>query len=479
MAIDPAFERYSSLNESTERFKSSKEFAIQRTQNAPMKDTIEFSHEKLKEEALSRIGKKETYVIFQDTFIKIGKYLFLGIALPPYIAVVALPKWIVVEVLPAIILMVQQCGNRISQPLKKTITFIASKIQQLVLFTQQIGNYLIQPIIKLFLEARKGFRSMKDQALLYLTKVNNSVQSFLKKPKEALLEKIERFFAPLSTIKFAWEKKRAALQSQLKEVPSLLKHIILSKINELKDLQLSLRELVCLRLESTVERAVETTRVIFEKVERKFNHLKIFFSPLRTFYLSSIQPHLQFFSDLLKRNLKKGGEFLDRMNSKIQFNFAQLQEKLRKGNSDQMIHRFFSHRAFLALPSEWQLMLKKCLTHWIFMAIFEKCVSFVKWFLIQSIRGIAYFISMSEKGMQSVLRFSISLLETLSLVLKKMKVKFSIFCSHAFRLIKMGTYYVLLTLMIISILLERGFHLLQALTNGWMTRLSFKSKNSG
>src|ERR1051325_11606615 len=61
------------------------------------KDTIEISREKLKTEALSHLRQPGKYLIAFNSFMRVGKYLFLAIAFPPYLMLYGLPKWIIIE----------------------------------------------------------------------------------------------------------------------------------------------------------------------------------------------------------------------------------------------------------------------------------------------------------------------------------------------------------------------------------------------
>ena len=48
------------------------------------KDILEINADKIKKEALDRLRHDSKYLILQNSFVRIGKYLFVAVAFPPY-----------------------------------------------------------------------------------------------------------------------------------------------------------------------------------------------------------------------------------------------------------------------------------------------------------------------------------------------------------------------------------------------------------
>jgi hypothetical protein len=94
------------------------------------KDTIEISRDKLKEEALNRLRHTSKYMIAQNSFMRIGKYLFLAVALPPYFVIYGLPKWILVEGIPAIFSMSLWMWKKIQHRTQKQIEVANRKVSK-------------------------------------------------------------------------------------------------------------------------------------------------------------------------------------------------------------------------------------------------------------------------------------------------------------------------------------------------------------
>ena len=87
--------------------------------------------------------------------MRIGKYLFLAVAFPPYFVVYGLPKWILVEGIPSIVSMFVWMWKKVQNPVQKQLESRSQKIGEIVGFIQKLGQLLIQPLVHVAVEIRE------------------------------------------------------------------------------------------------------------------------------------------------------------------------------------------------------------------------------------------------------------------------------------------------------------------------------------
>ena len=129
--------------------------------SAVSKDTLEISTERLKEEAVSRLSHVPKYEIFQMSFMRIGKYLFVAAALPPYLVLYVVPKWVLLEVLPALLSLYQVVWQSLNQKIKGPLNIVVNVCTEGAKWTKNGLNVLIQPIVRVALEVTEWARQMR------------------------------------------------------------------------------------------------------------------------------------------------------------------------------------------------------------------------------------------------------------------------------------------------------------------------------
>lgn len=143
------------------------------------KDTIEISREKLKKEALNRLQHTSKYMIVQAGFMRVGKYVFLSVGLPPYLLIYAIPKWALTVALPYILSftmnMVQKTFKSMQKKTHEVVQGIFQKIKGPVMI-------LVQPIMRLVLEIRNAIQRIRHNVAQFF----NGFINILKSPGRAM-----------------------------------------------------------------------------------------------------------------------------------------------------------------------------------------------------------------------------------------------------------------------------------------------------
>lgn len=135
------------------------------------RDSIEGAKEALHKEALSRLKHTSKYVVMQQGIIRVGKYLFLTAALPPYLLLYRIPKWILVEMMPIVMTFFGQMGNKIKLPIQKRIDAVIQKFTHFMQKAQEVIHGLIQPVINVLLEIRNVVYQINRRALQFMNRL--------------------------------------------------------------------------------------------------------------------------------------------------------------------------------------------------------------------------------------------------------------------------------------------------------------------
>lgn len=151
------------------------------------KDSIEISRGELHKEALERLRHSSKYVIIQVAFIRIGKYLFVGLTLPPYLILYGIPKWIIKIGLPTILLVIHPIFKKIAQGIQKKFNKIIAKVASSLSWLQNLSKVIIQPIVSLGLYINNGIQHFKQN----LIKISNRFAHLKGRVKRALFSPLK------------------------------------------------------------------------------------------------------------------------------------------------------------------------------------------------------------------------------------------------------------------------------------------------
>lgn len=150
--------------------------------NKMQKDTIELTHEMLQKEALSRLRHTSKQSIAQNGFMRVGKVLFMAVAIPPYLILYGIPKWVLVVVLPSTMAFFGVVQNKIKQKLKQKIQKVIKFVQVVVKKGLNKLQIFIQPVANILLE----IKNMIQQVRHYVALFSNQIINTAKKPFESI-----------------------------------------------------------------------------------------------------------------------------------------------------------------------------------------------------------------------------------------------------------------------------------------------------
>lgn len=385
------------------------------TSQVVIKDTIEISKEKLKEDALSRLRHTSKFVVYQNSFIRIGKYLFLGIVIPPYLALYRIPKWVLVEAIPAVYLMLIEITKKSWGKIHK---FTHAKIQKLILVAQLVKKFtqfLLQPFVHLVLKIRKEFdmarervkkfiqrritqvkakvRAMIEAPFLKLKKKINDAQQHIAKQKERLSKSIEEM---TFRIKNGIQKIKSSIQN-IKDLPESFMSWIKIQIQSFNDRINSIGMQWGSRFHTAREIAENATNWVVGRLSKTLNKVKSYFSPLGDIYHQYVHPVWVKFSHQFQMKVKKVMDFFQKRHRRALAFLLKQQKKVRdrKNSSMEWIQNVLAHPLVKKLPLFFQNWLKGILNSSKVQSVYRISIKFHA-FVLRS------FLSLSEMSLRMV-----------------------------------------------------------------------------
>lgn len=139
-------------------------------------DTIENIGQQLKQEALSRLRHTSKYRIFQQGFMRVGQYLFLAIALPPYLLIYGIPKWILVEALPFAVSLCGILKKKLQQKIQKRIQTVIHYAHIVKQFIQGTIQKLVQPIAEAFSALQQKMHALWRPVPLFFKRMGQTLK---------------------------------------------------------------------------------------------------------------------------------------------------------------------------------------------------------------------------------------------------------------------------------------------------------------
>lgn len=419
------------------------------------KDTISFSTDKIKEEAQNYLKRTTKVMIPYDSFMRIGKYLFLSIAFPPYLVVYGLPKWIIIEGLPALFSMGSWFLNKIQQKVSQPLEQGMRKIEQLLRYFQKISQVLILPINRLLIDFGQVLKRLFHPAKEFFKELNEKIkkgfQSFGEKLKlKPKFSQIKEFFTQgLHSEKLQegilWIKEKVFLG--------------MSQVQNLKNFIVSHSTPLLKRVHFSQNMAERATHWISKQFEKGRSKIKQSFQPLVNFYKKSLLPPWNKLKMALQGKWKGAGEFFKRALRFLQGK----QEKLKNLSS----HQWLSQKW---LSGKWA---KKWLSIPLIKAILEWAFKSYSVVAKLAISGAIYLMQGVFQGLNFISKITLSLRKTASLLYQKISKIFefiSIVCSK-FTLSLL--YYLIFSGFIFSTLLIWGIGSSVHVLNQMIGRISF------
>lgn len=447
------------------------------------KDTIEISKDKLKEEALECLRHTSKYVIAQDNFIRIGKYLFLAIAFPPYFAIYGLPKWILVEGLPTIYSMCIWMWKKVQNPIRKHIESGTQKIIQATQFVQKLAQVLMQPFVHLALEIRQSIRRMREHALQFL---RNKIKKLLilGRPRLKLKTKIkQRLQARLLQIKGKCSRQVQKINLRMqkgiqwvKDSPKKISEWGHVKFQEVSQRANSLYIQWKNHFQNSQELAQRATNWIVKELKKGGENFKKSFFPFVNFCQQQLQPRWQKITGICKGRWLKAREFCQQKHQRALAFLNAKQEKLKSLSSNRFTRYILSHPWMGKFPLFLQKWLRKILSHPYPQAICHKGVKLYVFFAKCFLQATSLCLQIFSQGVNFIIKTS-DLLRTILITSAQ----------NIFAVLKVGQkilrkcmlyvlYYFLLFVVISSILFIWSLHYLRNHMNSLTALFSLKNR---
>lgn len=447
------------------------------------KDTIEISRDKLKEEALNRLRHTSKYMIAQNSFMRIGKYLFLAVALPPYFVIYGLPKWILVEGLPVIFSMSVWMWKKVQHRTQKQIEAANRKVVQMVQLVQNTVQVLMQPLVHLALQIRQSIRRFRDRALRRFKTIVVRVKQAFHLPKMNLTQGLQRVHKRLLSLREKWanraQKVGIGIQQGIqwiKESPQAIYgwgQIQFQRLNQqVSSLGLQWKN----RSHTPHELAQRATDSVSKGFKWGFEGFKKQFTPLVQFYQEQWLPKWHKLREACKGRWLQTRDFFQHKHQRALAFLQVMQEKLKRVTSDRVLQYLLSHPWMRKLPDHFQVWLKKCLSHPVVRAICDTGVKCYTLSVNALLEGAKFALRIVGQGSALVIKYCNLVRSTIKIasqsVISVLKVVQRTLSKSAFYVL----FYFLLFLTIALILLIWSVRLLGNYTSSLFSHFSMKKQ---
>ena len=380
-----------------------------------MKDTLEISRDQIKKEALNRLRHTKQIVVPQNSFMRIGKYLFLSIAFPPYLLVYGLPKWIIVEFVPSLFSLSVWMWKKVKENTKTPREIVAGKISQAAHYIKQALRSLIQPVVHLVLEIRHGIERMRKNIYQFFQRLPNGVKERIKNavnfPRLKAGEIFKRMQKRMSQVKEkSFQKiKEVSIRFQegilrLTQSPQVVLEWGQLQFQQWHNRMASLSRPLANRFRSSQQLALQATNWIFKQIHEGRESIKRNLKPLAAFCREKLKPRWHQFTRTCQTKWRQMRDFMQQKHQKAAAFLHQKQEKLKKLSFQQFKDRLFSHPVMNYLPEWMQRWLKKLLSHRIAQRLYEQGIKVYSFILSALLKASAVLMKGIFTGSGSVLK---------------------------------------------------------------------------
>lgn len=335
--------------------------------SAPVKDTLELKS-KLEKEALSRLRHTSKLAISQPGFMRVGKYLFLGVALPPYLIIYKIPKWVIVVMVPAIFSFLGSTVNKVTNKIKKKVEAIVHRLQVVLQRMQQKLNILIQPLVRLGLEIKNGMKRIRENVLGLVYRFTTVLKAPIKKIQKGS-DKIKAIFKKIGELPVQVQQfinsSVLAIANTWKEGMQWLKQ------NPLKNFKENPRVFAATQMFSGVATAFlaslrtsknlanKTTNWVVDQFSRGGRYIRKHFDQMRKYHQAYLAPVLKEVQTKVKTRLLRIGHFLKRRSNGLKQLIERVLSYLKGLGSNQ----YFINASLLWLPASIRERTRQFLKH--------------------------------------------------------------------------------------------------------------------
>lgn len=424
------------------------------------KDTLQTAKEKLHKEALERLRHTSNYTIIQHGFARIGKYLFLAVALPPYLCLYRLPKWLFLQGAPSFISWLGGTGGSTWERIKQGIEHLVAKGRILLRKSQGFFTTLIQPVNHMFLSIKNSLqrfqRALSRFRLFPITKYLN---------KELLASLANRWIKRAQYYLYrpfqAGFKRLENLLTLTKELSSQLSASTLSffrkKMKPLNQWKRLKNQFVF--AQKTAQHLIkwmgQTNRSMQHQATKRLEKVKISYQKL-------LQPKVRRVLSFIQRRFNRLHDFAHRKGSPFIQSLHQLRKKIQSIRFEHILNQIKSKSWFKKLPQFIRERLNRLIHHRFVRAIFNPVLKGLDRTMFAIAKGLEWLLL----GFKALIRLLLAAGQTSkhllsSLVLQSWRV-IKPLVTPLLKLVGIILYQVLVVLVMIIILVGWGIRSLDS-----------------
>lgn len=357
---------------------AAKEKPVVETSGPRRKDTIEFSRDKLKKDGLDRIRHISKFTVAQTGFMRIGKYLFLGVALPPYLVLYGIPRWLLVEGLPSLLSVTLWVYKKVQQQVGKGVEVGRQKINTIIRYVQRLTQALLKPLVHLALQIQYQARQLKEFMLrpyrTFVFKAKNAIQFFRVKVPRAMTQGPRDFASNIkkrmAAAKAKWTEAKEAVQGKVQQSIEWIKETPLlflgwgqaqaQRLNEqLQDVVVRWKN----HLQPSHRFAMKAANWTALQLKRSLGQALKPFASLARAYQKNVSPHWIRVRTSWSAKWNETKQFFQGQHRRALIYIQERQKKLKKISYDHLLQRLFALSWIKNLPLRLQTWLKWLLTH--------------------------------------------------------------------------------------------------------------------
>jgi|GEM_PF-6211355 len=463
------------------------------THAAIPKDTIERS---ASTEAMNRLQRPSENMVFEPNalFRRIGKYVFLSFAMPPYFLLYGLPKWLLVEGFQFLVAATTSLTKQLKEKSQKPLNLITQKINLLLFFVQMLAKRTIKPVADLGIQLRQFFQNIAR----YFRKANANVFSRVKESLKKFGQGLKKALGLINQLaeninkrwmnSKNWIKDRALFFNEkietsvnwIKQTPQFFLGWGNARIQYFNNIRVSWAKKLVSKFQTSSKAAQACTDWVGKQIGLIKNLAKKGLTPLALIYQRMIKPFSRTIANTFRSGWNKLTGFLqDRKKRSLEF-LEKVQAKVKSLTPQHALEKLLPTSFLAKLPA----LIRKIL-----MKIKESPLTDL--FFRLSLKGLTFVVvnltTMLRKLIESISNFYLKVAESLNLFRKQLvqlskgtlnAIHKSIFLAK--KGCENGFHGFLVFVFMIGILLIQGFESLAEITSRWISKVTFfnhKPKN--
>lgn len=425
------------------------------------KDTLEISKEKLTQEALNRLRHVSKFVIVQNSFMRVGKFLFVAVAIPPFLLLYEIPKWTLMVALPQILSVCSVFFQKASKVAKSKTKIVTEYISKISLLIKKKLNVLLAPLVRVMMEIQELVR-----------RVGHKVTRFLSQIHQRILRRQDQVKKSISKVRDGFNKINEWVQNPIKAFNEML-----GKLRELPNhaFQMCLNFFKSRESVKKLSQGIKLSQNLAENtvnwVSSKFINAKLKAEQvtlhLKKFYQGIIRPIVEAVKNAI---IAKWNPF----QNKVKKRFLEARQFIQKGTE------FFEflqkrphlpHFEFAWMPAFIRGKLQTWMKNEIVQAVIKGIIQFILFVVVNILKGIDLILKTVHQVIAFIAKWikpiAAIIKRSISWVLNKLTYSLALFG----KLTKLVLYHLIVTLFMVGLVFIWGLRIA-----GETTGMLFKPK---